>query len=75
MATGLHICTPNLSAPLPLVQVPRHIRSVRASSNIPTGQANCYEPQPPSPQAGEMVGFHQNPDEYALANHTIGFTG
>ncbi|KAJ5465998.1 hypothetical protein N7530_009785 [Penicillium desertorum] len=38
-------------------------------------QVNCYEPQPASPQAGENVGFHQNPDEYGLANHTIGFHG
>ena len=44
----------------------------------PYVQDNGYGPQPASPQAGEHVGFHgkatisQNPDGYALANHTIG---
>jgi hypothetical protein len=46
-------------------------------------QANCFEPQPASPQAEAHVGFHshgkaiisQNIDEYALINHTIGFHG
>ncbi|KAJ5829060.1 uncharacterized protein N7525_007313 [Penicillium rubens] len=83
MATGFPAWIHNLPTPLPLDQVPRHIRLVGVSLNIHSGQANCFEPQPASPQAEAHVGFHshgkaiisQNIDEYALINHTIGFHG